>query len=132
MACWVLVHSPLLSPVFWEPLAAVLLGRGQLVVTADMSGALSMNGQYTQAQADLVVSAVDSDVVRLVGHSGAGPILPAIAEKLRSRGITVSDSIFVDAALPHPGHSRFAVLPGPAVAHLLTMLVDSWLPPWPS
>ncbi len=132
MTCWVLVHSPLLSPVFWEPLAAVLRGRGQLVVTADMSGALSMNGQYTQAQADLVVSAVDSDVVRLVAHSGAGPILPAIAERLRGRGTTVSDSIFLDAALPHPGHSRFAVLPGPAVAHLLTMLVDSWLPPWPS
>lgn len=132
MAGWVLLHSPLLSPVFWGPVAAVLLGRGQRVSTADMSGALAMKHGYAEAQADLVASAVDSDMVRLVAHSGAGPILPVIAEKLRSRGVTVSDSVFVDAGLPHPGHSRFAVLPEPAVAHLLNMIVDGWLPPWPS
>ena len=91
-----------------------------------------MKRGYADAQADLVASAVDSDMVRLVAHSGAGPILPAIAERLRSRGVTVSDSVFVDAGLPHPGHSRFSVLPEPAVAHLLSMIVDGWLPPWPS
>lgn len=131
MACWVLVHSPLLSPVFWEPVAAVLREREQVVITTDTSRALAMKRGYADAQAGLVASAVDSDMVRLVAHSGAGPILPAIAEKLRSGGVTVSDSIFVDAALPHPGRSRFAVLPGPALAHLLTMLIDGWLPPWP-
>jgi len=132
MACWVLVHSPLLSPMFWGPVAAMLRGRGQLVFTADMSGALAKGRGYADTQADLVASAVDSDLARLVAHSGAGPILPVMAEKLRSRGVTVSDSVFVDAGLPHPGHSRFAVLPEPAVAHLLSMIVDGWLPPWPS
>jgi len=128
----VLVHSPLLSPAFWGPVAAVLRGRGQFVFTADMSSALAKGHGYADAQADLVASAVDCDMVRLVAHSGAGPILPAIAERLRGRGVTVSDSVFVDAGLPHPGRSRFSVLPKPAVAHLLSMIVDGWLPPWPS
>lgn len=132
MDCWVLVHSPLLSPAFWGPVASVLRGRGQLVLTADMSSALAKRQGYAVAQADLVADAVDADTVRLVAHSGAGPILPAVAERLSSRGVTVSDSVFVDAGLPHPGHSRFAVLPEPAVTHLRSMIVDGWLPPWPS
>lgn len=126
------MHSPLLSPAFWGPVAAVLHGSGQFVLTADMSSALAKGHGYADAQAALVASAVDCDMVRLVAHSGAGPVLPAVAERLRGRGVTVSDSVFVDAGLPHPGHSRFAVLPEPAVAHLLNMIVDGWLPPWPS
>lgn len=80
MDCWVLVHSPLLSPAFWGPVASVLRGRGQLVLTADMSSALGKRQGYAVAQADLVADAVDADTVRLVAHSGAGPILPAVAE----------------------------------------------------
>lgn len=132
MACWVLVHSPMLSPAFWGPVAAVLRGRGQLVLTADLSSALTRSHGYAIAQADLVADAVDADIVRLIAHSGAGPVLPTIAERLGSRGVPVSDSVFVDAGLPHPGQSRFAVLPELAVTHLRGIVVDGWLPPWPS
>jgi hypothetical protein len=39
----------------------------------------------------------------LVGHSGAGPLLPVISETISQR---VLGYIFVDAGLPHPGKSR--------------------------
>lgn len=131
MASWVLVHSPLLGPSFWGPVAALLRGRGQLVFVADMSRALLRTGDYSTAQADLVADAVDAHIVRLVAHSGAGPILPVIAEQLLCRGVAVSNSVFVDAGLPHPGRSRFEVLPKAAVAHLRSMAVDDRLTPWP-
>lgn len=129
---WVLVHSPLLSPVFWEPVAEVLRAGGQSVLIADLSDALAAGGDYTHAQADLVADAVDAERIRLVAHSGAGPVLPAIAERLAAGGVTVSDSVFVDAGLPHPGRSRLAVLPEPAAAQLRELTTDGWLPAWPS
>jgi hypothetical protein len=39
-----------------------------------------------------------------VGHSGAGPLLPAIH---RAVAQPVAACLFVDASLPHPGQSRF-------------------------
>jgi hypothetical protein len=39
----------------------------------------------------------------LVGHSGAGPLLPVISEAIPQR---VQGYLFVDAGLPHPGKSR--------------------------
>ena len=41
----------------------------------------------------------------LVGHSGAGPHLPAIARRLRDGGTAVEACLFVDAGLPAPGRS---------------------------
>jgi hypothetical protein len=39
----------------------------------------------------------------LVGHSGAGPLLPVLRQALPQR---VLDYLFVDAGLPHPGKSH--------------------------
>ena len=45
--------------------------------------------------------------VVLVAHSGAGPLLPAIAERLGGR---VRGHVFVDASIPEPGASRLELL----------------------
>lgn len=62
----------------------------------------------------------------LVGHSGAGPLLPAIADATSAVGV-----IYVDAGLPHPGKSWLDTAPPPLVAHLKSPAsADGVLPRW--
>ncbi len=63
----------------------------------------------------------------LVGHSGAGPLLPLLSADPGPAGY-----VFVDAGLPHPGVSRLDSLPAEFSHHLRTMADGSEiLPPWP-
>lgn len=132
MAIWVLIHSPLVGAATWAPVAAELHRQGQHVVVPDLSPALSTTVDHASRQAELVASAVRRGPVVLVAHSGAGPLLPLIADRLLQQRISVAASVFVDAGLPHPGQSRIEVLPAPAVGQLQEMAVDGWLPPWTS
>ncbi|MGH3915727.1 MAG: alpha/beta hydrolase, partial [Pseudonocardiaceae bacterium] len=62
----------------------------------------------------------------LVGHSGAGPLLPAIAAVTATVGV-----IYVDAGLPHPGASWFDTVPPPLAAHLTSLADENGvLPRW--
>ena len=60
----------------------------------------------------------------LVGHSGAGAVLPAIADDVGAPG-----TVFVDAIVP-PAATSF--MPSLGVLSLLDQLtmVDGLLPPW--
>lgn len=129
---WLLVHSPLVGAATWAPVASELENRGQVVIVPDLTPALSTGGGHAVRQAELVGGAVEAESVVLVGHSGAGPLLPMIARKLAQRDITVLATIYVDAGLPHPGQSALDVLPPAAVEQLREMTVDGWLPPWTS
>jgi hypothetical protein len=63
----------------------------------------------------------------LVGHSGAGPLLPADAAAC---GGAVEAAVFVDAGLPHPGASWLETAP-PALGERLRGLAEGGrLPPW--
>lgn len=114
-----LVHSPLVGPYTWQPVAEVLRRRGFPV-----QGVPSGFPDRPPYHAKLVEAArsVRGDVV--VGHSGAGALLPAIAQH-GDRGM-----VFVDAVLPRPGRSWFETAPPALGEQLLGLAREGWLPPW--
>ncbi|GIG92231.1 hypothetical protein [Plantactinospora endophytica] len=126
----VFVHSPLLGPAGWTPTAALLGGAGYAVVVPDLRPALIRRPPYYTGLRDVVLSAAgdhpDRPVV-LLGHSAAGPLLPAVAEVLGAR---VAAVVFVDARLPHPGRSWLDSLDEHRADRLRGLATDGLLPPW--
>jgi len=110
---WVLVHSPLVGPMTWEPVAAELRRQGEHVAVPDVGAAEAPAEPFWRYHAATVAAALGSIPpgarVLLAGHSGAGPLLPAIAAAL---GRPVAGYLFVDAGLPadggRPGAGAFA------------------------
>ncbi|GIJ46657.1 alpha/beta hydrolase [Virgisporangium aliadipatigenens] len=118
----VLLHSPLVGPSTWKQVAARLALRGHEVSVPDLTPALSVEGSILPAIADLVP---DRGAV-LVGHSGAGPLLPAIARQTQARAVVYADSL-----LPYPGGSWLDSAPRELVEHLRALVRDDGrLPPW--
>ncbi|MEP7217010.1 MAG: alpha/beta fold hydrolase [Anaerolineaceae bacterium] len=103
----VLVHSPLLGPGSWASVGDLMAALGWDVAVPELRD----NGRapYWPQHVRSVISALrngTSDVV-LVAHSGAGPLLAAIAHQLGTRA---SALLFVDAGLPGDGLSRLQML----------------------
>ncbi|HMJ75186.1 MAG TPA: hypothetical protein VK507_04395 [Iamia sp.] len=115
----VLVHSPALGPGSWRWVADVLADRGHEVVVPDRRGAMATGdpAAFVAAAAADPSSPSGGRVDAVVGHSGAGPLLPAIAERTATR------CVFVDAGLPVDG-------PDPFLDRLRDLAVDGVLPPW--
>jgi len=65
--------------------------------------------------------------VVLIGHSGAGALLPAAAE---AAGMPVAAAVFVYAILPHPGASWFDTAPPVLREQLHGLARDGQLPAW--
>lgn len=68
-------------------------------------------GPYYPALAAAVADDIarrDDEQIVLVGHSGAGALLPAVAH---ATAATVVGMVFVDALLPHPGRTWFDTVP---------------------
>jgi hypothetical protein len=131
VSSWLLVHSPLLGPASWAPVAARLGADGDGVIAPDLRPSLSAGTGYARRQASIAAESVAEGPVVLAAHSGAGPLLPVVVSALQDRGVSVSGAVLVDAGLPHPGRSRRSSLPTELAAHLDTLAVDGWLPPWP-
>lgn len=103
---FVLVHSPLVGPATWTSTAQSLQDLGAHSVVLTLEDVEGSHVPYWQQHAEaarrqLEAMPLDRPLV-LVGHSGAGPRLPAIRSVVPHR---VVGYIFVDAALPHPGLS---------------------------
>ena len=104
-----LLHSPLVGPSTWAPVAEALDRMGITTVVPDLAD----DGRppyWSQHRAALVGALarvpLDRPIV-LVGHSGAGPLLPALAGGLRQ---PVAGYIFVDAGLPADGRSHLETM----------------------
>jgi len=104
---FVLIHSPLVGPLTWSLVAEDLRRRGSEVVVPILRDSDSSDvpcwRQHVASAAQAVESLPRDRALVLVGHSGAGPLLPAIGE---SCGRHVGAYLFVDAALPLDGQSR--------------------------
>jgi pimeloyl-ACP methyl ester carboxylesterase len=106
---FVLVHSPLVGPLTWSLVAQRLQAIGVDVLVP----ALSDNGEtpppYWQQHAAsfqrALASVPQERPLVLAGHSGAGALLPVLAQATEH---PVNAYLFVDAGLPHPGQSRLA------------------------
>ncbi|NLX10116.1 MAG: alpha/beta hydrolase [Chloroflexi bacterium] len=89
---FILIHSPLLGPLTWQPVADSLRAQGYEALTPELIDRLDGDVPLW-AQQVASVDLPDAGAI-LVGHSGAGALLPAIGERLDAQAY-----IFVDAAL---------------------------------
>ncbi len=104
---FVLIHSPLVGPTSWLPVAGELRRAQRHAIVPHLldderHDPPAWERDVVSAVAQIEISA-HTDSLILVAHSGAGALLPEIGQRLRAR---VCGYVFVDAVLPLDGHSR--------------------------
>lgn len=115
---FVLVHSPLTGAGVWSSVATELRREGRAVLAPSLGDSGGLRPYWQDHSESVATELAELDPVQpviLVGHSGAGPLLPAMG---RSGGPRVSGYVFVDAGLPAPGHCRLDGLPEELCRHL--------------
>jgi len=123
MAAFVLVHSPVTGPSTWRWVADELAERGHRVSVPAVPPAATALGWSAFVGAVGALSAgIDSPV--LVGHSGAGPLLPRIAIRIRAKAL-----VFVDADIP-PESGETTLVPDEFLGFLRGLANGGVLPPW--
>ncbi len=126
------VPSPLLGPSSFQPLAKVLADRGLDVAVADLRPALAGGSPAWPEMVRLANRAAKSQLgeVVVIGHSGAGAVLPGIGAALGER---LARLVFVDAILPPAtGVHRYPDTIRGFAADLATGgVLPSWLDWWP-
>ena len=108
---YALIHSPLVGPGTWQPVAGLLEQAGHQVVVPELIDSSIVTLPFWQQHAESAAGAIRAaglgKKLVLVGHSGAGPLLPAIGEQLNS---SPSAYLFVDAGIPQHGASRLDLM----------------------
>ncbi len=106
-----LIHSPLVGPSTWRLVASQLEQQhDQVIVPAlvDETGSdKSFWEQHAASAANAINAARSKGPCILVGHSGAGPLLPAIGDRLHQ---PPSGYLFVDAGLPRHLATRLELM----------------------
>jgi pimeloyl-ACP methyl ester carboxylesterase len=125
---FVLVHSPLAGPTSWLPVAHELERRGRGAVVPSLRGvaeAAEPQWRHVPDAVRIATSDLQQRII-LVGHSGAGLLLPVIADALDNE---VTALILVDSFLP-PRGGRLQLGPPAFMDQLRAMATDGRLPPW--
>jgi pimeloyl-ACP methyl ester carboxylesterase len=126
----VLVHSPFLGPASLRPLADALAALGHPAVLLDLRPSVvapPVHQVLLGAFADAMSEELLDGPVVLVGHSGAGPLLPAFADALEE---AVTGLVFVDAGLPTPGRAWRDTVPTELYQELRALSREGQLPRW--
>jgi pimeloyl-ACP methyl ester carboxylesterase len=127
----VLLHSPLVGPTTWSAVASQLRHAVDHVVVPDLRSAVTGDPPYLRAVGRVVASAVDrapdDGPLLLVGHSGAGPLMPGVADECPA---VVDALVYVDAGLPRPGTTWFERAPEDLADRVRHLQKDGRLPPW--
>jgi pimeloyl-ACP methyl ester carboxylesterase len=123
VSAFALVHSPLVGPSAWRWVAQEFEAAGCRVAVPRVPPEVAAQGWA--AFADAVAGQISGGEV-LVGHSGAGPLLPQIAERAPRQP---SALIFVDSAVP-PKAGAAELMPDWLLADLRPLATDGVLPPW--
>jgi pimeloyl-ACP methyl ester carboxylesterase len=129
MPAVVLVHSPYLGPASLRPLADALAAGGIESILVDLRVTVSaapVHQRLIGAFADAMDEVELYEPAVLVGHSGAGPLLPAFAAELDE---LVAGLVYLDAELPTPGRS-FRELHPSRFAQLRASAREGQLPRW--
>ncbi len=105
----ILIHSPLVGPLTWEPVAQHLRQQGYEVLVPTLLDTEKSAAPYWEQHAQAIRQALkpvpEARSLALIAHSGAGALLPAIS---MISGHPIAAYLFVDAGLPHGGLSRLA------------------------
>jgi hypothetical protein len=103
----VLLHSPLVGAGSWGALPEALRRAGVAVLAPPVDGdeRPPYARRYVERAAARVLEAAPAPAPPLVlaGHSGAGPLLPAVGAALRAGGRPAGGYLFCDAGLPWEG-----------------------------
>jgi hypothetical protein len=126
----VLIHSPLVGPATWVAVADELVRRGREAVVPSLLGVAAAPASQWRHVSEVVRAATANTAapVVLVGHSGAGLLLPAIADALT---VEVAALVFVDSFLP-PANGSVRLAPPGHMDQLRALASDGVLPPWSS
>ncbi len=124
----VLVHSPLVGPATWGPVAAELGRRGRLVAVPVLGPDALPDWRPWVDEVCGVVRAMPGRVV-VAGHSGGGILLPLVATEARD---DVGCLLFVDSDVPLRGGETPVVPPGFREFLAGRAGADGMLPPWPA
>lgn len=130
---FVLIHSPLVGPYTWAPVATRLRGVGETPIVPELRSPIGIAGSYWEHHVESIMRVVDGVAADsrlvLVAHSGAGCLLSAVCARVGHR---VAACILADAGLPHPGNSRFETFEdAAAVQQFRASAHDGMLlPPW--
>jgi len=104
-----LIHSPLVGPSTWAPVAEELRRRGRRVEVPELRDDDDSDLPYWRQEVESVSAMLNQMTDRtplvLVGHSGAGTLLPLIAQSTRR---PIAGLLYVDAGLPLAGASRLS------------------------
>lgn len=123
MVSWLLVHPPLLGPAVLGPLAAELRAAGHAVAVPDLRGALDRAAGWPGRCTDRAAAGGPAEVV--LGFSGAGVVLPAVAAAVGARRV-----VWLDAVVP--ARSGATTTPAGRRAQLAGLVRDGRLPAWPT
>jgi hypothetical protein len=124
----VLVPSPLTGPAVWTPVAARLVSRGyQVTVPRLTSPGESATPYWARHAAEVAQHVPSTGVVVLVAWSGAGVLLPAVAERVRC---PVACYILVDALIPEHGQSRLDHFDPAEAQQFRQAARTGWIPAW--
>jgi hypothetical protein len=123
MTDFVLVHSPVTGPATWRWVAAELTCRGHRVIVPSVPPAVTSHGCRAFISS-VVAQASQLSRPVLVGHSGAGPVLPEIGARLGA-----STLVFADADAP-PAEGEASLVPAEFLGFLRGLSAGGQLPPW--
>jgi pimeloyl-ACP methyl ester carboxylesterase len=127
---FVLIHSPLVGPTSWSPVAHELERRGRVAVVPSLlgvAGAAAPQWRHVPDAVGAATARIRKPLV-LVGHSGGGLLLPVIADALTAE---VAALVFVDSFLP-PAAGRLPLAPPAFMDQLHALATDGVLAPWSS
>jgi pimeloyl-ACP methyl ester carboxylesterase len=127
---FILVHSPLVGPSCWKRTGDWLAGQDHAVQLPSALGFETQSPPYWERCLDRLVEEIESqaDPCFLVGHSGAGLLLPELARRLATQ---ISGFIFVDASLP-PSAGRAPTAEPDFLTFLMERANGDRVPPWSS
>lgn len=108
---YVLIHSPLVGPLTWTPVAGEMRQRGLDVLVPHLEDSPDSKDPFWKQHADSVSRSMtdvpEGSHLILVAHSGAGPLLPVIRKSIPN---PVHAYVFVDAGIPQDGATRLELM----------------------
>jgi hypothetical protein len=130
-SAFVLMHSLLLGPLTWTPVAERLAALGAVTAVPSLVEVADVDDPPFWPRVAAKVDDAVSDVppyqpILLIAHSNAGLFVPVVAHTLRR---PVAGCLFVDAALPWRTGSTPAA-PPERLDYLRTRVIDGRLPQW--